>query len=84
MTSPTLTSDWQSPSQNEVLATKQTSGQPYLPDQDKIPKVELSKLELGNLPNKEFKVITVKILKVIKRTPDLKSENFEVFNKDKL
>lgn len=69
----------------EILATKQTSGQPYLPDQDKIPKeIELSKLELGNLPNKEFKVITVKILKVIKRTPDLKSENFEVLNKDKL
>ena len=55
------------PCTRQVLATKQTRGQPYLPDQDKMPEVELCKLELGNLPNKEFKVITVKILKVIRR-----------------
>lgn len=67
-----------SPFTRQVLVTKQTRGQPYLPDQDKIPKVELSKLELGNLPNKEFKVITVKILKVIKRTLDLKRERERV------
>ena len=39
----------------------------HMKEQDKTPEEELSERGTVNLPNKEFKVITVKILKVIRR-----------------
>ena len=37
-------------------------------------------MELGNLPGKEFGVVTVKMIKEI----DTKSEKLKVFNKEKI
>ena len=47
-------------------------------EQDKTPE-ELSKVEISNLPNKEFKVMIIKMLKDLRRRMN---ENSEKFNKE--
>ena len=42
-------------------------------DQDKTPE-ELSKMEISNLPEKEFRVMIVKMIKELKRRMDVQSE----------
>ena len=51
--------------------------------QDKIPEEKLSEVEIGNLSNKEFKVMIVKINE-LRRRMDEQSEKLEVFNKEKI
>ena len=48
-------------------------------DQDKTQEEELSELEIGNLPNKEFKVMILKMIKELRRRMD---EHSEKFNKE--
>ena len=50
-------------------------------EQDKIPE-ELSEVEISNLPNKEFKVIIIKMFKELRRRLDEQSEKLKVFNKE--
>ena len=47
--------------------------------QDKTPKEELSEVEISNLPDKEFKVIIIKMLNKLGRRMN---EHSEKFNKD--
>ena len=48
-------------------------------EQDKTREEELSTVEIGSLPNKEFKVMIVKMTKELERKMDEKSENLTVF-----
>ena len=43
---------------------------------------ELSEVEIGNLPEKEFRVMIVKMIKELGRRMDAQSEKLEVFNKE--
>ena len=51
-------------------------------EQDKTPKEELSEVETGNLPNKEFKVMIIKMTKELRRRMDEQNKKSEVFNKE--
>lgn len=50
-------------------------------EQDKTPEQQLTKGQLGNLPNKESKVMIVKMSKEIKRRLDEQSEKLELSEK---
>ena len=45
-------------------------------EQGETPEDELSDIEISNLPNKEFKVIIIKMPKELGRRMDGQSENF--------
>ena len=47
----------------------------------KTPEEQLSKVEIGNLPNKEFKVMIVKLIRELGRRMDEQSEKWEVLKK---
>ena len=49
---------------------------------NKTSEEELSEVEIGNLPRKEFQVMTVKMIKELGRRMDAQSEKLEVFNKE--
>ena len=49
-------------------------------EQDKTP--EESDMEIGNLSKKEFRVMTVKMIKELGRRMDTQSEKSEIFNKE--
>ena len=51
-------------------------------EQNKTPEEEPSGAEIGNLPNKEFKVMIIKMIKELRRRMDKQSEKLEVFNKN--
>ena len=50
-------------------------------EQDKTPEEELSKVEIGNLPKKEFRVVIKKMIKELGRRMDAQSKKLEVLNK---
>ena len=50
-------------------------------EQDKIPE-ELSEVEMGNLPNRGFKVMSVKTFRELGRRLNEQSEKLKVFNKE--
>ena len=50
-------------------------------EQDKTPE-ELSDMEIGNLPKKEFRVMIVKMIKELRWRMDARNEKLEVFNKE--
>ena len=43
-------------------------------EKDKTPEKELREVEIGNLPDKEFRVIMVKIMKELRRRMDAQSK----------
>ena len=49
-------------------------------EQGKTPGEELSEVEIGNLLNREFEVMTAKMFKELGRRMDEQSEKLEVFN----
>ena len=51
-------------------------------EQDETPEKELSEVETGNLPEKEFTVMIVKMIKEHERRMDAHGEKLEVFNKE--
>ena len=51
-------------------------------EKNKILEEELSKVEIGNWPNREFKVMIVKMFKELRKRLDEQSEKLEVFNKE--
>ena len=53
-------------------------------EQDKTPEQQLTKGQLGNPPNKESKVMIVKMSKEIKRRLDEQSEKLELSEKWKI
>ena len=53
-------------------------------EQDKTPEKQLNEVEIGNLPEKEFRVMIVKMMKELGRRMDAQSEKLEGFNKEKI
>lgn len=51
-------------------------------DQEKTSEEELSEMGKKNLPNKEFKVVILKILKVLGRRENKQNDKLEVFNEE--
>ena len=51
-------------------------------DQDRTP--EWSEMEIGDLPNKEFRVMILKMNKEVRRRLDAQSEKSEIFNKENI
>ena len=51
-------------------------------EQDKTPGKELNEVAISNLPKKEFRVMIIKMIKVLRRRMDAWSEKLEVFNKE--
>ena len=51
-------------------------------EQDKTLEEELSEVETGNLPEKEFRVVIVNMTKEFRRRMDAQREKIEVINKE--
>ena len=51
-------------------------------EQDKTPEEELSDVEIGSRPQKEFRVVIIKMIKELGKRMDAQSKKLEVFNKE--
>ena len=52
-------------------------------EQDKTPEKQLNEVEIGNLPEKEFRIIIVKMIQDLGKRMEAKIERMqEMFNKD--
>ena len=52
-------------------------------EQDKPPEKQLNEVEIGNLPEKEFKIMIVKMIQDLRKRMEAKIEKMqEMFNKD--
>ena len=52
-------------------------------EQDKTPEKELNEMEIGNLPEKEFRIMTVKMIQDLGKRMEAKIEKMQdMFNKD--
>ena len=52
-------------------------------EQDKTPGEQLSEVEIGNLPEKEFTVIIVKVIQDLRKRREAQMEKIqEIFNKN--
>ena len=51
-------------------------------EQNKTTEEGLTEVDIGSLPKKEFRRVTVKIIKELGRRIDAQSEKLEVFNKE--
>ena len=52
-------------------------------EQDKTPGKQLNEVEIGNLPEKEFRIMTVKMIQCLGKRMEAKIEKMqEIFNKD--
>ena len=50
---------------------------------DKTPEKQLNEMEIGNLPEKEFRIMTVKMIQDLGKRMEAKIEKMqEMFNKD--
>ena len=51
--------------------------------QDKIPEKQLNEVEIGNIPEKEFRIMIVKMIQDLGKRMEAKMEKMqEMFNKD--
>ena len=52
-------------------------------EQDKAPKKQLNEVEIGKLPEKEFRIMIVKMIQDLRKRMEAKIERMrEMFNKD--
>ena len=52
-------------------------------EQDKTPEKQLNEVEIGNLPEKQFRIIIVKMIQDLGKRMEAKTEKMqEMFNKD--
>ena len=52
-------------------------------EQDKTPENELNEVEIGNLPEKEFRIIVVKMIQDLRKRMEVRIEKMqEMFKKD--
>ena len=52
-------------------------------EQDKAPEKQLNEVEIGSLPEKEFRVMIMKIIQDLRKRMEVKIEKMqEMFNKD--
>ena len=64
---------------------KDEKAEGYVPDEgtDKTPKKQPNEVEIGNLPEKEFRIMIVKMIQDLGKRMEAKIEKMqEVFNKD--
>ena len=55
----------------------------WMKEQDKIPEKQLNEMEIGNLPEREFRIMIVKMIQVLGKRMEAKIEKMqEMFNKD--
>ena len=55
----------------------------HMKEQDKTPEKQLNEVEIGNLPEKEFRIMIVKMIKDLRKRMEAKIEKMqEMFNKD--
>ena len=55
----------------------------HMKEQDKTPEKQLNEVEIGNLPEKEFRIMRVKMIQDLGKTMESKIERMqEMFNKD--
>ena len=53
-------------------------------EQDKTPEIQLNEVEIGNLPEKEFRIMIVKMIQDPGNRMEAKIEKMqEIFNKDR-
>ena len=53
-------------------------------EQDKTPEIQLNEVEIGNLPEKEFRIMIVKMIQDPGNRMEVKIEKMqEIFNKDR-
>ena len=50
-------------------------------EQDKNPEKQLNEVETGTLPEKQFRIMIVKMIQDLRKRMEAKSEKLEVFNK---
>ena len=51
-------------------------------EQDKIPVKQLNEVEIGNLPEKEFRIMIVQIIQNLGNRIEAQIEKIQMFNKD--
>ena len=51
-------------------------------EQDKIPEKQLNEVEIGNFPEKEFRIVIVKMTQDLGKRTEAKIEMQEMFNRD--
>ena len=52
-------------------------------EQDKTPQKELNEVEIGNLPEKKFRIMIVKVIQDLRKRMEAKMEKIqEIFNTD--
>ena len=55
----------------------------HMKEQDKTPEKQLNEMEIGNLPEKEFRIMIVKVIQDLGKRMEAKIEKMqEMFNKD--
>ena len=55
----------------------------HMEEQDKIPEKQLNEVEIGKLPEKEFRTMIVKMIQDLRKRMEAKIEKMqEIFNKD--
>ena len=53
-------------------------------EQDKTPEKQLNEVEIGNLPEKEFRIMVVKMIQDLRKSMEARIEKMqEMFNKDR-
>ena len=48
-------------------------------EQDKTPEEQISEMEIGNLPEKQFRVMTVKIIQDLRKRMDAQIESTSIY-----
>ena len=51
-------------------------------EQDKPPEEQLSEVDIGNLPKKEFRVMIVKMIQELEKRTDVQSNKLQAFSKE--
>ena len=73
----------QKPHSQKIDKMKRQRAMSQMKEQDKTPEKQLNEVEIGNLPEKEFKIMTVKMIQDLGKTMEAKIEKMqEMFNKD--
>ena len=73
----------QKPHSQKERKVKRQRAMYQMKEQDKTPEKQLNEMEIRNLPEKEFRIIIVKMIQDLGKTVEAKIEKMqEMFNKD--
>ena len=65
-----------------LITMKKQKGISQMKGQDKIPEKPLNEVEIGNLPEKEFRIMIVKMIQDLRKRTEANIEKMQVFTKD--